>query len=428
MKQRLFKFQLILIIAIAFLGGYFFGVNKVNLDWKNYKPVLNIVNKEPPAGVLTVDFQPFWTVWEKLLINYYDKSKLDQQKMLNGAIEGMVQSIGDPFTLYLPPVQNSNFKQGLAGQFSGIGAELGTKDKDIIVISPLDGSPAQKAGIKAGDVIIAVDKKSTAGWSLSQAVEKIRGPKGTDVVITVIHKDTQKQVDIKITRNVITVKSVVMDIRSAKCEGSSCNILEKTDTCTGDPCVKYAYIRLSQFGDNTNTEWVSLVKGLSDEINKDKSIKGIVFDLRNNPGGYLTDATFIASEFIKRGEVVVNQDAGVKNQEKMVASRDGLLLTPKLVILINKGSASASEIVAGALRDHNRAVLIGETSFGKGTVQQAEDLGDGAGLHVTIAKWLTPNGTWVNEKGLTPDVSVSLDVKDPSRDTQLEKAVLELLK
>lgn len=427
MKPRLFKFQLILIIAIAFLGGYFFGINKVNLDWENYKPVLNIVNKEPPAGILTVDFQPFWTVWEKLLTSYYDKSKLDQQKMLNGAVEGMVKSLGDPFTLYLPPVQNDNFKQGLAGQFTGIGAELGTKDKDIIVISPLDGSPAEKAGVKAGDVITAVDKKSTAGWSLSQAVEKIRGPKGTNVVITIIRKDTEKPIDIKITRNVIVVKSVVMDIRSAKCQENSCSILEKKDVCTDSSCVKYAYIRLSQFGDNTNTEWVSLVKHLSDSISKD-TVKGIVFDLRNNPGGYLTDATFIASEFIKQGELVVSQDDGVKTQEKMLAGRDGLLLTQKLVVLINKGSASASEIVAGALRDHNRAILVGETSFGKGTIQQAEDLGDGAGLHVTIAKWLTPNGTWVNEIGLKPDISVSLDAKDPSRDTQLEKAVLELLK
>lgn len=428
MKQRVFTFQLVLLIVISFLGGYFFGVNKVRLDWSNYKPVLNIVNKEPPRGVLTVDFQPFWTVWEKLLIGYYDKSKLDQQKLLNGAIEGMVQSIGDPFTLYLPPVQNDNFKQGLAGQFSGIGAELGTKDKDIIVISPLDGSPAEKAGIRAGDIIVGVDKKSTIGWTLSEAVEKIRGKKGTDVVVTVIHKGSDKPVDIKITRNVITVKSVVMDVRNAKCQNGKCSLLEKTDPCTDNICVKYAYIRLSQFGDNTNSEWVGLVRGLSDQINKEKNIKGIVFDLRNNPGGYLTDATFITSEFIKRGQVVVIQDDGANNQEKMIAAREGLLLNPKLVVLINKGSASASEIVAGALRDHDRAILIGETSFGKGTIQQAEDLGDGAGLHVTIAKWLTPNGTWVNGNGLKPDITVALDPKDPSRDTQLETAIQELLK
>lgn len=428
MKSRINVFQIILVIVIAFLGGYYFGVNKVNLDWKNYKPVLSVVGKEPPAGVINIDFNPFWNVWQKLAVNYYDKSKLDQQKMLNGAITGMVQSVGDPFTLYLPPVQNNNFKQGLAGQFSGIGAELGMKDKDIVVISPLDGSPAEKSGIKAGDVITAVNKESAAGWNLSQAVEKIRGPKGTSVTLTVIHRDSQKKVEIVITRDVITVKSVAMDIRNAKCGKGSCKVLPKGDSCVDSDCVKYAYIRLSQFGDNTNQEWTGLSKGIADKINKDKSIKGVVFDLRNNPGGYLADATFIAAEFLKKGDVVVSEDGGVANQEKMLAARDGLLQTQKIVVLINKGSASASEIVAGALSDHNRATLVGETSFGKGTVQAAEDLGDGAGLHVTIAKWLTPDGTWVNGKGLTPDVSINLDPKNPDVDTQLEKAVLELLK
>ena len=428
MKERVRIFQVILLIFIAFLGGYYFGVNKVNLDWKNYKPVLNVVSKEPPAGIINVDFNPFWTVWQKLLTNYYDKSKLDQQKMLNGAISGMVQSLGDPFTIYLPPVQNNNFKQGLAGQFSGIGAELGMKDKNIMVISPLDGSPAEKAGIKAGDIIVKVDGQSTSGWNLSQAVEKIRGPKGSLVALTVLHKDAQKTVDIKITRDIITVKSVEVSIRNARCTKNDCKVLDKGTACTTNDCVEFAYIRLSQFGDNTNREWISLIKNLSEKLKTEKNIKGIVFDLRNNPGGYLTDATFIASEFLKKGTAVVSEDNGVQNKNILYAERDGLLTEPKLVVLINKGSASASEIVAGALKDQKRAILVGETSFGKGTVQAAEDLGDGAGLHVTIAKWLTPNGTWVNEKGLTPDVSVSLDPKDPSRDTQLEKAVSELLK
>ena len=427
MKQRLGGFQIIIIILIAFLGGFYFGVNKINLDWKNYKPVLNVVNKEPPPGVINIDFNPFWTVWEKLQTNYYDKSKLDQQKMLNGAITGMVQSLGDPFTLYLPPVQNSNFKQGLAGQFSGIGAELGMEGKDIIVISPLDGSPAEKGGIKAGDKIVKVDSVSTVGWDLSKAVDKIRGPKGTDVTLTVTHKDSAKQVDIAIKRDTITVKSVEMNIRSAQCDSKGCKVLSKGDACKTSNCVDFAYIRLSQFGDNTNSEWTNLVKNLSNQIAQDKNVKGIVFDLRNNPGGYLTDATFIASEFLPKGEVVVVQDNGTDKSD-LNAMRDGLLLSQKLVVLINKGSASASEIVAGALRDHNRAKLVGDTSFGKGTVQEAEDLGGGAGLHVTIAKWLTPSGTWVTGKGLTPDVSAQLDSKNPSEDTQLETAVLQLLK
>jgi carboxyl-terminal processing protease len=427
MKNRIKFFQVILIIVIAFFGGYYFGINKVNLDWKNYKPVLNVMGKEPPGGVINIDFNPFWLVWQKLQENYYDKSKLDQQKMLNGAISGLVQSIGDPFTLYLPPVQNTNFKQGLAGQFSGIGAELGMKGTDIIVISPLDGSPAEKAGVKAGDVIVAVDSASVVGWDLSKAVDKIRGVKGTKVTLTLIHKDTQKQLSIVITRNVITVKSVTMDIRNAKCSNGNCSVVAKGDPCSQDSCVDFAYIRLSQFGDNTNQDWLALAKQLSDKMKSNKNVKGIVFDLRNNPGGYLTDATFIASEFLPKNSIVVSEDNGTI-QTPLYATRDGLFLTGKLIVLINKGSASASEIVAGALRDYKRATLVGEVSYGKGTVQEAEDLGDGAGLHVTIAKWLTPNGTWVNQKGLTPDVSAALNPKDPSQDTQLEAAVLQLLK
>ncbi|MGA2911874.1 MAG: S41 family peptidase [Candidatus Levyibacteriota bacterium] len=423
MKNK--TFQIVLVVLLTFLVGYFVGTLKVNLDWQSYKPVLNVSSKEPPAGVVSVDFAPFWTVWQSLETNYYDKSKLDQQKMLNGAITGMVAALGDPFTMYLPPVANSDFKQSLAGQFSGIGAELGTKGKDIIVIAPLDGSPAEKDGIKAGDVILKVDGQSTAGWDLSKAVTQIRGAKGTPVTLTVVHSNN-KQVDITIIRDTITVKSVVMNIETAKCTASGCTNVSK-DTCSGNNCTEFAYIQLSQFGDNTNAEWTSLVKGISNKINQDKNIKGVVLDLRNNPGGYLTDAQFIASEFLPVGTEVVSEDNGIA-QNQLDVQRQGLLLTPKVVVLINKGSASASEIVSGALRDNGRAILVGETSYGKGTVQEAQDLGDGSGLHVTIAKWLTPNGTWVNGKGLTPDVTVSLNPNNPAEDTQLEKAVFELLK
>ncbi len=429
MKNRTRVLQVVIVILIAFFAGYFYGVNKVTLDWNNYKPVLNVASKEPPPGVINVDFNPFWTVWQRLEQDYYDKSKLNQQQMLNGAIEGMVGALGDPFTLYLPPVQNTDFKQGLAGQFTGIGAELTTQNKNIIVMAPLDGSPAEKAGLKAGDVILGVDGKSTAGWTLTDAVNKIRGPKGTVVTLTVLHKGAKTPTDIKITRDVITVKSVVMDVLNAECTGSGCTLVAKGDPCTKSDCVKYAYIRLSEFGDNTNQEWTSMIKGLANQINKDKSIKGVVLDLRNNPGGYLTDAQFIASEFLPVGDVVVKEESPILNTE-LTVTRQGLLTNPstKVVVLINGGSASASEIVSGALRDHNRAILVGEQSFGKGTVQEALDLGGEAGLHVTIAKWLTPNGTWVNGKGLTPDVKVSLDPNQPATDTQLEKAVYELVK
>lgn len=425
--NRLKVLQILLLIAIVFLAGYFFGVNKVNVEWKNYQPLLSVLSKEPPQGLTDLNFAPFWTVWQKLYASYYDKTKLDPQKMLNGAISGMVQSLGDPFTVYLPPANNSDFKQGLAGQFSGIGAELGVKDKNIIVISPLDGSPAKRSGIKAGDIIAAVDDQSTAGWSTVQAVEKIRGPKGTTVTLSIFHKDSTKKQEIKITRDIITIKSVEMKIRKAICNDNSCRVISDDEACSTN-CVDFAYIRLSQFGDNTNQEWTSLISDFAAKIRTDKNIKGVVLNLRDNPGGYLSDAAFIASEFIEKGKVVVWEEQANQTRKAMYAERQGLLIDAKVVIFVNKGSASASEIVAGALRDNDRGKLVGETTFGKGTIQTAEDLGSGAGIHITIAKWLTPNGTWVNEKGLVPDVAVSFSEKDIDVDSQLEKAVFELLR
>lgn len=426
MKITNHKFQIILIVLISLLVGYFFGVNKVNYEWNNYKPKLQIINKEPPNGVIAIDATPFWTVWEKLQTNYYDKSKLDTQKMLNGAINGMVSSVGDPFTMYLPPVQNNNFKQGLSGQFSGIGAELGTKDKQVIVISPLTGSPAEKGGIRAGDTILKVDGQSISGLSLSQAVEKIRGPKGTAVSLTILHKDETVSKEIKITRDTITVKSVDAWVKPVDCS-VKCKTVDATKANPNSSSI--AYIRLSQFGDNTNKEWQQVILDLNTKIKATKNVKGLVLDLRNNPGGYLTDATFIAAEFLNQGLSIVSQDDGTPvNKKTLYASRQGSLINIPIVVLINKGSASASEIVAGALRDNNRAKLVGETSFGKGTIQEAEDLGGGAGLHITIAKWLTPKGTWVNGEGLKPDFTVTPNTKDPSEDTQLEKAIEELVK
>src|SRR5258708_3075677 len=424
MKNRVTRVQLALLLIISFFIGFYFGTTKVKFDWQNYHPKIQAISKEPPPELTTVDFSQFWTVWQKLAENYYDKSKLDPQKMLNGAIEGMVQSLGDPFTLYLPPTQNDNFKQGLAGQFYGIGAELGTKDKDIIVISPLDGSPAQKAGIRASDVIIKVDGQDTTGWNLSQAVEKIRGQRDTFVTLTVLHKNDRTPIDIKIKRDVITVKSVSGWIKKVgDVEG-----IQKTDTIKNSQDASVSYIRLSQFGDNTNKDWLALIDNLQTEIKKQSNFKGIILDLRNNPGGYLTDAVFIGSEFLPQGRTVVMEENGNSDKKSLTVTRQGKFLNTPVIVLINKGSASASEIVAGALRDHSRAKLLVDKSFGKETIQQAENLGNGAGIHVTIAKWLTPNGTWVNGTGLTPDIPVSLDSKEQSHDTQLEKAVEELIK
>lgn len=420
--MKISKLQIVLIVAVAFIGGYFFGVNKVNFELKHYTPQINVVNKEPPSGTANVDFSLFWSVWDKIINNYYDKTKVDPQKMLYGAISGMVQSLGDPYTMFLPPQAQTNFQQQLAGQFSGIGAELGGSPdgKQILIMAPLNGSPAEKAGVKAGDTILGVDGISTQGWTLQQAVDKIRGPKGTQVKLTLLHKNSSKPADITVTRDVITVKSVDGWLKQVKDIDTISDSLKKSNA--NDSVV---YLRLSQFGDKTNEDWSALVTSLLPKI-KSENPKGLILDLRNNPGGYLTDAVFIAGEFLPQGTPVVMQDNG-SDRSTLSVNRQGNLMTIPVVVLINGGSASASEIVSGALRDNKRAKLVGDKSFGKGTIQQALDLGSGSGLHVTIAKWLTPNGTWVHGKGLTPDVSVSLDPNDPSHDTQLEAAIKQLV-
>jgi carboxyl-terminal processing protease len=243
------------------------------------------------------------------------------------------------------------------------------------------------------------------------------------VALLLLHKDDQKPVTIQITRDTISVKSVTSWTKPVKeIEGINTKAPELSQLQDS----KVVYIRLSQFGDTTHDEWQKIAAIVSQEMKTDNTIKGVVFDLRNNPGGYLNDAVYIASEFIKDGNAVMQEDKD-KVRTNYPVSGKGVLTDVPVVVLINKGSASASEIVAGALRDHTRASLVGDTSFGKGTIQEAEDLGDGAGLHVTIAKWLTPNGTWVHMKGIEPDVKVQTDTKDESHDAQLEKAVITLL-
>lgn len=421
------KLRVILLIIIAGLIGYYIGVSKIAIAWDNFKPHVEVSSKEPPPSLQTADASRMWEVLEKIEATYYDRKSIDAEKVMNGAIQGMVGSLDDPYTVYLPPAQNNDFKQGLAGKFEGIGAELGLKEKNVIVVAPIDGSPAQKAGIRAGDTIIKVNGQYISGLALNQVVEKIRGPKGTEVVLNVQHKAGEQPVDVKIVRDTITVKSLTSWNKKIK---DIDEINPKTQALANVGEQKVIYIRLSQFGDSTNEEWLKVANDIDRQLKADQSIQGVVFDLRNNPGGYLNDAVYIASEFVKSGTAVMQEDKNQKRTEFPVTGK-GLLTEVPVVVLINKGSASASEIVAGALRDHERAQLVGETSFGKGTIQQAEDLGGGAGLHVTIAKWLTPSGYWVGNgktgQGLKPDVEVAVDKEDQSHDVQLEKAIETLL-
>lgn len=426
-KINLRFFHLLIIILISVGLGFVFGNYKISAQWKDYKPIIAIKNQNPPPSS-ELDMRLFYEVVDRINSEYYDKSKIDGQKMVYGAISGMLQSLSDPYTSFFPPKENENFKTQLSGEFSGIGAELTVNDQNQVeVISPLDGSPAMKAGIKSGDLIVRVNGKTTSGWTVAQAVENIRGPKGSKVNLTILHENERTPKDISITRDVIQIKSVTTWMKYFNCSGNTC---EPTPNCAS--CASVAYIRVSQFGDKTNEEWLSAINTLAPQIQKEKNFKGIVLDVRNNPGGYLNDAVYIASEFIKDGPIVIQED-GKGNKEPLRVNRRGVLLDQPLVVLVNKGSASASEILSGALRDYDRAQLIGETTFGKGTIQQAADIDGGGSVHVSIAKWLTPKGTWVHDKGLTPDIEVKYDASASSKlkdnlDNQILEAIRVLFK
>jgi carboxyl-terminal processing protease len=316
----------------------------------------------------------------------------------------MVASLNDPYTFFLTPEENQRSKNDLQGKFEGIGAQLGLKDNRVVVIAPLKNSPAEKAGLLAGDFINKINDQPTANMSLNDAVAKIRGKKGTKVKLTIERNGKEKEVEI--IRDEINVPSIELSFEKG-------NI---------------AYLKVNQFGDNTNDEWDKAV----DQI-LEKKVKGIVLDLRDNPGGYLQGAVYLASEFLPQGSLIVKQESTTYFNKDYRSTRDGLLKNIPLVILINKGSASASEILAGALRDHKRATLVGEKTFGKGSVQEAIDLKEGAGLHLTVAKWILPNGEWINGHGIEPQIKIKNELKEGNtlsreNDKQLEKAFEILLR
>ncbi len=390
--------KFVLSILIVFLLGWNLGHWDVSIKLQNFKPSVSALSKEPPKNI-NIDFKLFWDTWNLLSREYIDKSALDPQKMFYGAISGMVSSLGDPYTVFLPPQQQKSTKEDLGGAFEGVGIELGFKDKHLSVIAPLSGTPADKAGIKPGDLIVKIDNQDSTGMSLPDAVKLIRGPKGTSIKLSILREnDGVEPKEYVIKRDTIIVKSVEVSYKQ-----------------TGK---KVAIIKLSRFGERTNDEWKAAVSDIIPQ-----NAEGVILDVRNNPGGFLESAVFIASEFLEGGNVVLQENnAGVKTPFQV--NRPGKLTKIPLLVLINKGSASASEIVAGSLQDRKRAKLVGEKSFGKGTIQEAQDLENGTGIHITVAKWLTPNERWVNNLGgLDPDIKVESSKDDTGKDPQMDKAL-----
>lgn len=395
-----------LFIGIVFFTGYILGINGFKIESGRF-PKLKI-SRELPKNREDVDFSLFWKVWDTLESSYFDKNKINTSKMVYGAISGMVASLGDPYTAFLPPEENKVVEEDLSGSFEGVGIQIGFKGKNLSVIAPLPNSPAAKAGIKAGDFIIGIKDEikkidtGTTGITLTEAVKIIRGKAGTKVILQLLRDGSNEPIKVEVERAKLDVPSVVVDFVS-----DNKNI---------------AHIKLLKFGADTDSEWN---KAVSQITNHQPLITGIVLDLRNNPGGYLQGAVDIAGEFLNKGSVVVIEDRGkIKNEFK--TDRLGQFTNKKVVILINAGSASASEILAGALSETKGFKLIGEKTFGKGTIQEPLQLEKGSSLHITTAKWLTPKGVWVNENGLTPDIKVE-DKEDTTLDEQLQEAIKNLL-
>lgn len=382
----------ILVAGTLVYGGFRLGT------WKT---------EHSSKSISTIDTTSMNEVLGRLKVSYLKTEDIDPKKLMYGATEGMTQALGDPYTNFFPPVDNSRSKEDLQGEFGGVGIQLGFVDKTLAVMTPLKDTPAMKAGLKAGDLILKIiDKgnnvdKDTAGISLTEAVNLIRGEQGTEVILNIFREGDKQAKDVSLIRGVINVPS--------------------TDLKWLDSG-KVAVIGVNKFGEQTLTEWNKIVTEIVE-----KNAKGVILDLRNNPGGYLQRAVDLGSEFISSGVIVKQRDK--TRTEVMSVDRNGRLIGMPLVVLINRGSASASEILAGALRERLEIKLVGEKSFGKGTVQEAQELPDGSGLHVTVAEWLLPSGKNIHGNGLDPDVLVEYkyDEKNPTADNQMDKA-LEVLK
>jgi len=399
------KFQIILFIVLVggstFFGGLYLGKRGYEVDIKKNPPQVKFINKAPSTQV--VDFSLFWDAWDQVSQDYLHRP-VDPKKMMYGAVKGMVASLGDPYTSFLDPEVNKMINNSLNGSYEGVGMELGVKDGQLMVVSPLDGSPAKNAGILAGDKILEIEGTSAAGITVTEAVSKIRGQAGTVSTLKVQRENGEPFV-LTIKREKITVASVTWEDKG---QGT-------------------AYIRVSRFGADTNGDWDNTVKEV---VVKMRELDAIILDLRGNPGGYLQSAVHIASDFYS-GKPVLYQETALGEKLPFNAQGGADFARTPVLILIDEGSASASEILASALKENVDAVLIGTQSFGKGTIQDAKEFKDGSGLHITIAKWLTSQKKWVGDKdengkvGLKPDVvaEITKDDINASKDPQLDKAL-----
>jgi carboxyl-terminal processing protease len=401
-----------LAFGMAFVSGYLFGRSEPANGPLAFLDILQpSTARATEEGVLTSDeqqrFKVFWETWQIVERDFYDRTQVDHQKLIYGAIKGMVDAVGDPYTVYQTPAQREVSDTDLRGSFDGIGIQVDMKDNRLTVVAPIEGSPAEAAGFRPGDVVLEVDGKSLSGKTLNDTVGLIRGQRGTPVTLTVLRQGSNDPIQITVVRAEIKLKSVRVRM---------------LDDQVG-------YVRISSFSASTGTEMANAVRNLIDQ-----QARGIVVDLRNNPGGYLSTSVEASAQFVDPGTVVLYQQSGNGDRKTYRTEGGGTASQLPLAVLVNKGSASASEIMAGALRDNGRAFLVGEKTFGKGTVQNVHELSDKSGLRVTTAQWLTPAEKPIQGVGILPDQVVELPPtatisSEATRadDAQLDAAVRHLL-
>ena len=388
-KTELSKTKKIIVIALIFLGGWLVGAGQMNL-----KANRTAVQKDIPSNLNYAEVE---RVYDELRSKY--DGNLDVNKLMDGLKAGLVSASGDPYTEYLSPDKAKEFSGQLNGTFEGIGAYLGKNEQgNVIVISPVEGFPAEKAGLKPRDVIVEIDGKDATAYSVDQAVDKIRGPKGTNVKLRVVRNE-KEDISFDIKREEINIPSVESKIIDG-------NI---------------GYMKITRFGDDTS----DLALQAAEKF-KASNVKKVILDLRGNPGGYLESAVDVSSLWLKNKTVLTERRDGV-TIKTYKSSGDSPLLGIPTVVLIDEGSASASEITAGALHDNKAATLVGVKSFGKGSVQQPQNLSNGAILKVTVARWYTPNGKNIDKQGIEPDKKVEISADDikAGRDPQLDAAKVQ---
>lgn len=396
-KYKIFLITTILVF-VSFGLGVYLGKSGENIGYK--EPA---VARSTSTVISIEDMNAFWTTWklldQKFVYTNKDAEKINDKDKLWGAIQGLAASYGDPYTVFMPPEESESFENDISGNFEGVGMELAVKEKNIVVVAPLKGTPAYKAGVKKGDVLISVDGKNIVGSSLDEAIKLIRGKAGTDVVLTFAREGAILPVEIKITRGIIDVPTADTEIK-------------------GDVFV----IKLYNFYALSSDKFRLALREFVESGNHK-----LILDLRGNPGGYLESAVDMASWFLPLGKIVVRENFGPDIEEQIYRSKGYDVFTNnlKMIILADSGSASASEILAGALQEHKIAKIVGTKTFGKGSVQELLKITPDTSLKVTIARWLTPNGTSISDGGLTPDYEVKMTEDDlkSDKDPQLDKAI-----